>query len=110
MVVKDKKQFNITMGVFESRDCRESSFKAYDFCSIFCDSIDYFIWNLQLGEIRRKDITVFRKTFYEYVADAYAVLYDIYADTCVWFTKYLCDYAYAYGAVIGGVLCGGLDL
>lgn len=62
------------------------------------------------GEIRRKDITVFRKTFYEYVAGAYAVLYDIYADTCILFEKCVCDYAYTCGTVVDGVLCGGLDL
>lgn len=110
MVVKDKKKSNIAMDIFAHFDCGKSSFKEYDFCAIFCGSVDCFVWNLQLGETWRKDITVFRKTFYEYVADAYAVLYDIYTDTCILFEKCVRDYIDTCGAVACGVLCGGCDV
>jgi len=110
MVVKDKKKSNIAMDIFAHFDCGKSSFKEYDFCAIFCGSVDCFVWNLQLGETWRKDITVFRKTFYEYVADAYAVLYDIYTDTCILFEKCVCDYVDTCDAVTGSFICGGLGI
>lgn len=66
--------------------------------------------NYNWGETWRKDITVFRKTFYEYVADTYAVLYDIYTDTCILFEKCVRDYVDTCDAVTGSFICGGLGV
>lgn len=80
------------MAAFDTCDCSESEFTTHDFCSVFRSCFDCVIWHIQLGRSRREDIIVLRKTFYEYVADSYAVLYDICANTCIRIKECVCNH------------------
>ena len=80
------------------------------FCSVFRSCFDCVIWHIQLGRSRREDIIVLRKTFYEYVADSYAVLYDICANTCIRIKECVCNHVDISIVFTCGILCSRLDI
>ena len=96
------------MAAFDTCDCSESEFTTHDFCSVFRSCFDCVIWHIQLGRSRREDIIVLRKTFYEYVADSYAV-YMIFAPTLVFRIKEcVCNHVESLYCFTCGILCSRL--